>query len=263
MKIFKLFLLPLFLLLLTSRVYSTSQYPDYLIYKGDTLPIFANPLESYFDHHPRPDSLFEKRGNRSTACWRGYIAYWELKNDSLFLLRVEGDKADIELPLIFNDKKIKGKVFANWYSYSILNPYGELLNYEHMGYNSIYQYEKEFIFKKGKLKSIKLYDNSKSKKSIYTQDESLLKNHIDSMIKNSQLPKPNVKIKIYVCIADVDDEGRIKKVKIARGYNKLYDQEAMRIVKSIPGWDVLYYHGVRYQLRWCILITFNAENDKK
>jgi sugar lactone lactonase YvrE len=48
---------------LTQEVYGTAQAPDILIFNGDTLSIFSNPLESYFDNHTRP--VMEKDINLS------------------------------------------------------------------------------------------------------------------------------------------------------------------------------------------------------
>ncbi len=103
----------LFVFSLNHNVFGTAQIPDYMVYEGDTLSLYANPLESYFENNPRPDSLFAEIGYNSTACWRGYIAYWELKNDSLFLLEIHGDSTTIDLSLIFRDGKIKNKIFAD------------------------------------------------------------------------------------------------------------------------------------------------------
>ena len=53
---------------LNQKAFGTAQIPDFLIYEGDTLSIYANPLESYFENHSRPDSLFSEIGYNSTAC---------------------------------------------------------------------------------------------------------------------------------------------------------------------------------------------------
>ena len=50
---------------MTNSVFATGQVPDYLIFKGDTVAIFSNPLEQYF----------EQTGKREfidfVACGRG------------------------------------------------------------------------------------------------------------------------------------------------------------------------------------------------
>jgi len=256
----RLLLLLLGITFLAQETFGTAQFPDFLIYKGDTLSIFANPLEVYFDNHPRPDSIFDKYGYNSTACWRGYIGYWELRNDSLFLIELHGDTSNIDLSLIFKDRKIDNRIFADWYSYNIINPYGKLIYYEHMGYESIYEFEKEFIFSKGVLTDIKKYNNSKSRKSKYTHDNKLLVEYLKANINNSLLPDTVDKIRVFVQINKVTLDGEIDSVSIVKGYNELFDKEAIRVVKSIPEWDILYRHGESLNLIWTIPVIF--ENKK-
>jgi hypothetical protein len=263
MRIFRLIAILIILTSIIEKVSGTAQFPDFLIYKGDTLSIYANPLESYFDSISRPDSIFDKYGYNSTACWRGYIGYWELKNDSLFLLELHGDSSLIDLSLIFKDRKTDKKIFADWVDYPILNPYGNLINYEHMGYESIYEYEREFTFKKGILTGIKVYDNSKSKKCKYTQDNKLLYDFITANIDNSLLPDSIDKVRLVVQISKVSAEGKIDSVTVVRGFNKTLDEEAIRVVKSIPEWDILYRHGELLNLIWTIPVTFENTNKAR
>lgn len=238
------------------NVFGTAQFPDFLIYNGDTLSIYSNPLESYFESHPRPDSLFAKTGYHSTACWRGYIAYWELKNDSLFLTKIEGDSFNIDFSKIFKDRKIKDKIFADWVNHSIYNPHGKLLYFENTGYASVYEFEREFKFKNGVLTEIKNYDNSKSKKSKYTDNPELLKKYIRENIDYSKISEPHEKAKVYVQIISTKENGKIDSVNVIRGWDKERDLEAIRVVKSIPEWDVLYRHGKQFNITWTISVIF-------
>jgi len=48
--------------------FATSQVPDYIIYKGDTLCLLTNPLESYFKVHNLKFRDLSSVGNFSTAC---------------------------------------------------------------------------------------------------------------------------------------------------------------------------------------------------
>ena len=159
----------LILVSISQLVFSTGQVPDYLIVDNDTIAIFANPLEQYF----------EKAGNReiiglegcgSTACWRGYKAIWELKNDSLFLTTITSchsgdwctDIKDADLELMFGDDYKNNSVFASWFTGDIMAPKGELVQYVHMGYGSIYEKELYLTFDNG----IKIKERIKSNKKI-------------------------------------------------------------------------------------------------
>lgn len=78
-------LLILISLMISTRIFGTAQIPDLLIYNDDTLSLYANPLESYFNEdNPRPGNI-GGGGCWSTACWRGYQAIWEIKDHKLYL----------------------------------------------------------------------------------------------------------------------------------------------------------------------------------
>ena len=73
-----------------------------------------------------------------------------------------------------------------------------------MGYGSIYEFEKEFVFEKGILTETKIYDNSKSRKSKYTENPELLKKYITDNINYSNITsEPFEKARVYVQILSV------------------------------------------------------------
>ncbi|MEM6803180.1 MAG: hypothetical protein AAF696_17370 [Bacteroidota bacterium] len=159
----------IFGLIIENTVYATGQIPDYLIIGKDTSAIFSNPLESYFEQvgHKK---LIGFKGCTSTACWRGYKAYWELKNDSLFLNAIRSchrgewcpDVQDADLQKMFGSDK----VFAYWYSGTLRIPQGKRLQYIHMGYSSIYEADLYISFKKGFETHRKIVSNKKESAKI-------------------------------------------------------------------------------------------------
>jgi hypothetical protein len=147
----------------SGNVFSTGQIPDYLVIEEDTIPIFANPLEQYFEQVGSRE-LVDFVGCASTACWRGYIAYWRLRNDSLFLEKVTSCHEDCGLENVdANLRKMFGseQVFASWFTGNIIAPMGELVLYVHMGYASLYEEEIHFKISKGCKKKEKLISNQK------------------------------------------------------------------------------------------------------
>lgn len=106
-------------LVLSSLCSATTQIQDRIIY--DSNEYFGDyeefPLEDYWsDENPKPECLYMK----STACWRGYIATWEVRNESLFLksLNKEALPNDDEIPIplqsVFPDANVP--VPADWFS---------------------------------------------------------------------------------------------------------------------------------------------------
>jgi len=71
-----------------TNVFGTAQVSDLLIYNNDTLGLYTNPLETYYNKkNPRPKN-FGFIGCENTACWRDYQAIWELKDGKLYLLEI-------------------------------------------------------------------------------------------------------------------------------------------------------------------------------
>lgn len=144
----------------TVCVFGTFQIPDYLVINSDTLPIYENPLESYFykiDNRFIEDICAPIKAY--TSCQRGYIAYWELSNDSLFLTNIENcctgtmDSVNfLDLSFYFKERFNYNKVFADWVSYKIGSPFGKNLDYSHTSFTSISEKEKIFIFEEGDFK---------------------------------------------------------------------------------------------------------------
>jgi hypothetical protein len=159
----KALLVLLLLMLLPGVAWATAQFPDFLIYQGETLPIFSNPLDSYFDReHPRPRHLFQYT---CTACWRGYVATWKIEKGDLYLVRlVKGDCSakpeEIDVGQIFSGQSLPVK--AAWFSGTIRIPQGKQMLYVHMGYGSVYERERVLSFEKGRLAREDTIDNTKS-----------------------------------------------------------------------------------------------------
>jgi hypothetical protein len=120
---------------------ATAQYPDKITYEGNEYGLHTNPMEPYFEKHPDKKP---KGGVRSSALWRGYVATFEFRTNSLFL-------KDIEIE-IWKDgqkgtswKSAKSEVvpedndlLVDWFTGILVLPQGDLVNYVHMGYESRY-----------------------------------------------------------------------------------------------------------------------------
>lgn len=231
---------------INQNVLATPQVPDYLIYNGDTLTIESNPLETYFEDHPRPDSLLS---SQSSACWRGYIAFWKIENDSLFLEKMVRESGEeIDFSAIFNDRDTNKKIHADWCSYTMTSHFGELM------FQNIHEYDREFIFKKGVVIDQILYDNSKTLKHLFN----LIQEHIDYSNISTSTDKTS---KVYVKIKSVSDEGKIEIVEILKGVDRERNLEAVRVIKLIPEWGVLNRLGKQIYLGMIIPIHFKSITD--
>ncbi|MCL1875051.1 MAG: hypothetical protein FWF87_02175 [Synergistaceae bacterium] len=127
------------ILLTPTAALATAQTPEILVYEGKTENMFTEPKIPVGNPRIRalPQEEFqEKVRNRtfpsiisSTACWRLYIGSWEIKDKRLFLTSIIGlFELSGEEPL-----------FADWFSGVLRVPRGEVLNYVHMGYETVYE----------------------------------------------------------------------------------------------------------------------------
>lgn len=67
----------------------------------------------------------------STACWRGYVGTWELRDGALYLSGVAGRYRVVGAE----------PILADWFSGVIRVPRGDVLRYVHMGFESVYERE--------------------------------------------------------------------------------------------------------------------------
>jgi len=147
----------------------------------------------------------------------------------------------------------------------LMSPQGKLMMYIHDGFLSIYEKELEFRFENGLLVDTNQWDNSKTRISKYTENSNLLMEFIQSNIDYNNLPKADtIKRIVIIRVISSDENGKIDSVAVVRGVNELYDSEAIRVVKMIPEWNVIYRHGkITNEMKWSIPVKFDLtqKND--
>lgn len=84
----------------------------------------------------------------NTACWRGYIGTWEIRQDAFYLVAVEG---------LYT---LQGEpILADWVSETLRIPCGNVLFYQHMGFMTIYEEELFVSIEKGRVTERRRIDN--------------------------------------------------------------------------------------------------------
>ena len=253
----KIFVLLLFTSLFTFG-FATPQSGDLLIYKGDTLPVYPFILEDY-----RTNPEFEKTFNkvlenikiRNTACWRGYRAILEVRNDSLFLQKIVGvDHTEMDIASLWGKED---NIFVNWYSGAITNPQNLVIQH-YEGWGGFYEYETDFVFKDGILIGVKEYHNTLTP-STYTEFETL-KEFIRTNINYKNIKAISHPMLVVARIEETDENGKITKVSVLRGYSDDYDAEAIRVLKSIPQWQVIIRRGEQVQIPWAVPVRFEPRD---
>jgi hypothetical protein len=104
----------------------------------------------------------------STACWRGYIGTWEIRDSDLYLVALEREqhvvretgperlRKDLLLQVFPGAER---PIPATWFSGVLRLPQGAQLRYIHMGYVSIYERDLYLTVKSGKVIAELLVDN--------------------------------------------------------------------------------------------------------
>ncbi|MEQ9229545.1 MAG: hypothetical protein RIF46_02610, partial [Cyclobacteriaceae bacterium] len=149
---------------------ATPQVGDLLIYRGDTLVLFSNPLEEYI----QLNNLHLDRGCNASSCNRGYIATWKIQDNKLVLIHIEKcgvltsagvisglecEQEDSELVKFFNTKLDEADFFADWVTDTLTSPNGRILKYVHAGYESLFEHEIHFEISNGLLVNIDTIKN--------------------------------------------------------------------------------------------------------
>lgn len=155
MRTKKIFIITCIIILGLNKINATAQAPDYLILENDTLKLHCNPLEAYLEKNPIPKNTIT---TVSSGLWRGYIAYFKIQNNKLIVENIY--KLDYYKDIQGNNRErlisIYDIVFkeikdfeCNFYSGVLICPRGELIDYVHMGYSSVYENYSLFEIKEG------------------------------------------------------------------------------------------------------------------
>ncbi|MEJ5376865.1 MAG: hypothetical protein WHX93_09825 [bacterium] len=137
----------------------TAQLHESLILEGERVSMaFCPPIP---EDHPRIVQLTEEEMKEldlpyllfSSACWRGYIGHWEIKDGRFYLRKIAGCYK------VIGDEPI----FADWFSGIIKVPKGKLLHYVHMEFESVFEQELHIAIEKGKVVSSCVIDNRMKK----------------------------------------------------------------------------------------------------
>jgi hypothetical protein len=125
-----------------------AQLPDRILFNGEFLNLYSNPLESYWSNLKRVRPSFFAIPD----CTRGYIASWEIRKDKLLLTEIDGTynrnfiffsrPTRYSLLRLFPKSKSR-PVKATWFSGKLRIPVGKMTLYEPTGYDS--RFEKEVI----------------------------------------------------------------------------------------------------------------------
>lgn len=222
-----------------------------------------------------------KGRSTNTANWEGYTAHWTIKDQQLYLLKVEVEMYNKEkdersiltldadtLKNIFAPYYTQDGIFAQWFSHNTRAAKGKLIRYEHSAFNRNLEEELVMTIRSGKVMEEQLWHNTK-KEGLKLADlrPALVKRFPIHLFPELQGKRLVVMFKAPEMLADghlVDCEIYIR-LPNEKEYTKDQNHPIIKALKetmrAIYPWEVLYIHG-KYTLEsrmFMLAITF-AEN---
>lgn len=138
-------------LLATPTASATAQVANTLFINGESHPLRSEPLSGVPYGVKR---RVEKDWSRTTACWAGYVTAWSIDDDQLWFL---GTEECLGSKTLSADEVLEGvtdaRVVADWFSGTLVLPQGELVDYVHGGWASLYREERRIVIERGQVAS--------------------------------------------------------------------------------------------------------------
>jgi hypothetical protein len=136
----------------------TAQTSEFLIHEGRIEQLHSLPLDPYLES--RGIGIRAISNGHSTALWRGYIGFWEVFDDELFLIGLlDFLNQPINPATVFGDRRFPIK--ADWFSGRLEIDRGERLSYVHMGWCSQYAQRLRLHIKQARVVAQRSYDQRK------------------------------------------------------------------------------------------------------
>ena len=206
----------LLFVLCSKNLFATVQIKDIFIADKDTSRIKSTPLESYFEKERRRTFIKAKSEEECSALARGYVATWKLENNALFLTRIQTDYCgDNPQDIDIKDEFCSDKVFAGWFTGTIVSPIGAKLDYD------IYESEKYYTFKQGKLIDTKEMNYLERDNNLLFPGEKFLHDTIKTVIFKSidKIIKEDVSLRV-----SFDENGEISSIRL---YDRMDSKDTM------------------------------------
>ena len=271
----KIVLLFVFSLYCIRFVGATGQCGEVIIIGRDTLELLTCPIEMDSVLSSKVNERIDKQGF-CTGCWRGYVGWWRLENNTLYLEKLfdyhrssEDREVCINTKGIFDAYEQDGKIVASWFSGELRVAKGKCISYAHMGFARDYEQEWVYRVEQGKVVSLQVYHNVSKEaaipahKAIYwvadlfngDQFPELEDKHL--YFKTRIIPREDGSIDsldLETCVVSPDSALRGYKRNwkwVKNDFSNPYVQELKTCLELIPRWD---YQVIRNEVQACELI---------
>jgi hypothetical protein len=252
------------ILLFSQLIFATGQRSELIIYNGDTLALYTEPLYQYL--------RIEKNANNfngiystgcSTALWRGYQGLWKISSGRLILIDLYlcADKSQSIKKILFPDRE--GEIRADWFTGPLYIQHGKMLKYVHFGFESISEQETQFNVVEGVIESSIEYTNGvRQDDRGFPRDSEKVKQYIYQHLNWGLFPKLSNKVYLNARF-DINEQGYITNIRLNGQADNTYHIELLRVLEEISPLQILYKRDIGYQESWGVPITFSKKMKKK
>ena len=264
---------------------ATGQSGDVITIDCEQWSLLGKPIDwdSLLYHHLK--DVLPKDRSINTANWDGYTAYWSIRNDRLYLDRVEVEMYNKETKQSYAEnlseadmRKVFGKYYqqqeivASWVNHDIRVAKGNTLYYVHADYFRNLEYEQILTIEQGKLTKRQAYHNRVVVADGFSFDN--MKN--DDLRRRFPLHTQNYpelagvgRLLISVSKIQLDEKGNLLdcNVKVThrdmKGSIEGLAQEMKTLLKQVRPWKTLYINGEYVSTIYHESITFAYQLDTK
>lgn len=160
------------LMLLALCAYATGQDGDVIYINGKRMELLGKPIcQDSVLYYALKDALPSDRSTTSSN-WDGFTAYWSIDGNKLYLdsVRYEDYNPDVEVFVnksipsgtlfrIFNRFSTGNRIEASWVTGKLRAAKGQVIYYQHTGYERNYETETILDINHGKAAGTKTYNN--------------------------------------------------------------------------------------------------------
>ena len=264
---------------------ATGQSGDVITIDGEQWSLLGKPIDwdSLLYHHLK--DVLPKDRSINTANWDGYTAYWSIRNDRLYLDRVEVEMYNKETKQSYAEnlseadmRKVFGKYYqqqeivASWVNHDIRVAKGKTLYYVHSDYFRNLEHEQILTIKQGKVTQRKEYHNRvvvKDGFSFNNMKNGDFRRRFPLHTQNYPELAGVGRLIISVSKIQLDEKGNLVdcNVKVRhrdmKGSIEGLAQEMKTLLKQVRPWKTLYINGEYVSTIYHESITFAYELDMK
>ena len=247
--------------------WSTAQRGDVIFIYGEQWELLGDPIAEDSDLFHRVRGVLPKERATSSNNWRGYVAYWSVRNDIIYLDSIKvplfsfetGQECEQLIPeddirSVFNEFYIDNEIIATWFSGNIRVGKGNIVRYEHIGYDRNVEHEQILTVKDGNIVNRVSYHNGIvvdgfSFKNLDSPNwQELIKEKIPFPVDN--YPElAGKKIKFSVTQVQIDSIGNLIDCEVSTNaknkvLKKRLPQEMKTVLRNIKPWKVWHFNGV-------------------